>query len=407
MQGLQEMKVSVFSIGRFQHFDLGRQLLRLGHRLSLFTSNPRIRVDSDLLPYASTHPFFRIPFAVGGRLGFGSQLYWLDEVLLKDLGKWLEHSVDTNWTDVFHGQEGTGPRAGRRMKEGGKLWICDRVSSHILTQREILVEEHKYWQVRAPKFSSDRLERCVAEYEGAHAITVPSQFARRSFLHHGFLAERVFVCPYGVDLSEFKRGVKNDDIFRVIHVGQINVRKGIGHLLQAVEPLVRKRKCELWLVGEIDPAVRRLLDRYKDIFEYKGVCQRRDLWRLYSQASVLVVASVEEGLALVQAQAMACAVPVIATTNAGAEDLFTDGVEGFIIPIRSPEIIREKIEWMMDNKKLRDQMAEAALKRVKNLGGWNRYGECVEGVYRTLAVRHGLQLHDMRLRDRPMGRNCG
>jgi glycosyltransferase involved in cell wall biosynthesis len=245
-----------------------------------------------------------------------------------------------------------------------------------------------------PKFSEDRLERCVAEYEEAHAITVPSQFSMRSFLQHGISAERVFVCPYGVDLSEFRPGVKRDDVFRVIHVGQINVRKGIGHLLRAVEPLVAKRKCELWLVGEIHPPMRRLLDEYKGIFEYKGVVPRKDLWQLYSQASVLVLASVEEGLALVQAQAMACGVPVIATTNTGAEDLFTDGVEGFIIPIRSPEKIREKIEWMIDNRELRDKMAAAALERVKSLGGWNRYGERVVDVYKTLAIRHGIQLHN-------------
>jgi glycosyltransferase involved in cell wall biosynthesis len=180
----------------------------------------------------------------------------------------------------------------------------------------------------------------------------------------------------------------------VIHVGQINVRKGIGHLLRAIEPLVRKQKCELWLAGEIDRSVQQLLNQHKGIFEYKGVFPRKELWRLYSQASVLVLASVEEGLALVQAQAMACGVPVIATTNTGAEDLFTDGVEGFIIPIRSAEIIREKIEWMMDNRELRKQMGMAALERIESLGGWNHYGELVESVYKTLAIRHGVELHD-------------
>jgi glycosyltransferase involved in cell wall biosynthesis len=197
-----------------------------------------------------------------------------------------------------------------------------------------------------------------------------------------------------VDLSEFRPGAKEDQVFRVIYAGQITVRKGIGYLLQAVEPLARKQKCELWLVGEIDDRMRPLLDQYKGLFVYKGVSPRRDLWRLYSQASVLVLASVEEGLALVQAQAMACGLPVIATTNTGAEDLFTDAVEGFIVPIRSPETIREKLEWMMDNKELRDRMAAAALERVKRLGGWNSYGDRVETVYSELVRRHNIQLHE-------------
>jgi len=140
--------------------------------------------------------------------------------------------------------------------------------------------------------------------------------------------------------------------------------------------------------------VQRLLEQFRGTFEYKGVSPRKELWRLYSQASVLVLASVEEGLALVQAQAMACGLPVIATANTGAEDLFTDGVEGFIVPARSPEAIREKLEWMIDNRILREQMAAAALERVKSLGGWDRYGTCVESVYRELAIRHGIALHE-------------
>lgn len=388
------MNVSVATIGRFHHFDLGRQLVRLGHQLSLFTSNPQSRVDRELRPYTKTRPLFRVPYALGCRLGLGLQLYWFDELLLSDLGSWVARSVDIEWTDVFHSLEGTGPSAGRRVRANGKLWICDRGSSHILFQRELLTEEHKDWRLRPPRFSANRLDRCVREYEESHAITVPSHFSRNSFLKYGIKPERLFVCPYGVDLSEFKPDKKRDEVFRVIHVGQISVRKGIGHLLRAMEPLVKKNRCQLWLVGEIDPSIQKLLDQYKGIFEYKGVSPRKDLWQLYSQASVLVLASVEEGLALVQAQAMACGIPVIATTNTGAEDLFSDGVEGFIIPIRSPESIREKVEWMMDNREIRVRMAQAALKRVSNLGGWDRYGESVEAVYRTMAERHHLRVYE-------------
>jgi starch synthase len=387
------MNVSVFTIGRFYHFDLARQLLRQGHGMRLFTSNPPTHVDADLRPLAQTHWRYRIPFAIADRLGFGAQFYWLDEVLLKDLGRWTKRSLDLDWTDVFHALDGTGPTAGRFVRANGKLWVCDRACTHLLTQKEILDAEYKDWGLKPPQFAPDRLERCVAEYEESHGVTVPSQFAKRSFLAHGIPENRIFVCPYGVDLSEFRKGEKRDTKFRVIFVGQITIRKGIGHLLRAVEPLVKSNRMELWLVGQIDGAVRPILDRYPGVFEYKGVSPRKDLWQLYSQASVLVLPSVEEGFGLVQAQAMACGVPVIATENTGAEDLFTNGVEGFIVPARSPGAIREKLEWMMDNPEARDTMGAAALERVKSLGGWERYGDCVERAYRELAERHGIPLH--------------
>jgi glycosyltransferase involved in cell wall biosynthesis len=52
---------------------------------------------------------------------------------------------------------------------------------------------------------------------------------------------------------------------------------------------------------------------------------------------------------MVMAQAMACDLAVVATTNTGGEDLFTDGVEGFIVPIRNLEAIREKVFCLYEN----------------------------------------------------------
>ena len=57
---------------------------------------------------------------------------------------------------------------------------------------------------------------------------------------------------------------------------------------------------------------------------------------------------IEEGLALVQAQAMACGCPVIASRNTGSEDLFVDGKEGFIVNARDVAALRDRMQrlWM-------------------------------------------------------------
>jgi glycosyltransferase involved in cell wall biosynthesis len=90
---------------------------------------------------------------------------------------------------------------------------------------------------------------------------------------------------------------------------------------------------------------------------------------------VFVLASIEEGLALVQAQAMACGLPIIATTNTGAEDLFTDGIEGFVVPIRDADAIAEKISILLTQPEVRERMSQAAISRVAALGGWEEYGK--------------------------------
>ncbi|GAB2464604.1 hypothetical protein GCM10011375_35750 [Hymenobacter qilianensis] len=105
---------------------------------------------------------------------------------------------------------------------------------------------------------------------------------------------------------------------------------------------------------------------------------------LYSTAHVFVLPSIEEGLSMVQGEALACGCPVIASTNTGAEDLFSDRVEGYIVPIRAPEKLRERLEQLLEDNQLRLEMSEAAKLRVKALGGWNSYGNSFTHLIKSL-----------------------
>jgi glycosyltransferase involved in cell wall biosynthesis len=275
------------------------------------------------------------------------------------------------------------------MKRHGKAWICNIATAHILA-RQSLTEEYRNWGARAPQFSPRNLERVLAEYAESDALVVPSNFVKRCFAQHGVLPEKIFVCPYGVELSMFHQVPKEDSKFRVLFVGRSSITKGIGYLFEALRPLINNGLCELWLIGAVESAVTHLLERNRDIFTYKGIQPRAKLASIYSQGSVLVLPSIQEGLALVQAQAMACGLPVIATTNTGAENVFSDGVEGFIVPIRDPLAIRAKVEWMIGHPTERAAMGAAALQRVSALGGWDRYGEqCLAAYQEVLARKHG------------------
>jgi glycosyltransferase involved in cell wall biosynthesis len=112
------------------------------------------------------------------------------------------------------------------------------------------------------------------------------------------------------------------------------------------------------------------------------------LKEIMSASDVMVLPSVEEGLALVLAQAMACGCPVIASENTGASDLFTDGREGFIVPIRDPHAIAQRLQLLADSPDLRLRMSHAAMERVKSLGGWAQYGEKMYEVFAELSAQN-------------------
>jgi glycosyltransferase involved in cell wall biosynthesis len=81
---------------------------------------------------------------------------------------------------------------------------------------------------------------------------------------------------------------------------------------------------------------------------------------------------------------MACGCPVICSTNTGGEDLFSDSVEGFIVPIRDAIALADRMQRLADDPELQRRMRQAALQRVRSIGGWKEYGDRWEMLLRNL-----------------------
>ena len=117
-----------------------------------------------------------------------------------------------------------------------------------------------------------------------------------------------------------------------------------------------------------------------------GTLKGEELAREYQSATVFVQPSLEEGLSLVIGEALGAGLPVLATTNTGASELFEDSEAGFIVPIRNPAILAEKLQFWADCPEERDRMADAARSVVKRFGGWQAsQRNLVRVLGRTLA----------------------
>jgi len=128
------------------------------------------------------------------------------------------------------------------------------------------------------------------------------------------------------------------------------------------------------------------LDWYRDKFRhliYERPRPHSEVLRLMRTCDVLVLPSIVEGRALVQQEAMACGLPVIATKNAGGDDLIEEGRTGFLVPIRSPETIAEKINWLVADRSRISEMGAAARVRAREFT-WRAYGEKIVAAIREL-----------------------
>lgn len=239
------------------------------------------------------------------------------------------------------------------------------IAHHTTLRREMAVEASRYPEL-SRNLGYDKpasIERVLdREIKAADLILVGSKYARDTFTEQGVDPRKILVAPYPllpVGFSPRKEGPIRDP-FRIGFVGQICARKGIGDLLQAYDK-VRTPQTELLLVGNfIGPS--ESFSNYRHLFTHVPHVPHHELPALMRSLSVLVLPSISEGLGLVVLEAMASGVPVIVTPN-GPGEVVRDGVDGFVVPIRNPELIAERMTQLIENAALHKEMGKNALNR--------------------------------------------
>lgn len=380
------MKVTIGVKGRFHAFDLARELNRYGYLRRLITTYPIPQARKFGIPreLINSIPFPEIADRLYGMLPASVRKRYNDQFAIAE---WVDRLVERRLprdTDIFVGWSSFSLRAIHRAKAYGAKTILERGSSHIEFQRDILQEEYRMFGHDVDPTHPRVVEKELEEYQTADYISVPSEFVRRTFLDKGIPAEKLIKVPYGVSLQSFQRVPKTDDVFRVIHCGGISLRKGVHYLLRAFRELDLPNS-ELRLIGSVAEEMRPILSHYSaDNVVIAGPFPQEELYRHYSQGSVFCLASIEEGLAMVVAQAMACGLPVICTTNTGGADILRDGVDGFVVPIRNVQTLKEKLVLMYENHNLRREMGANATARVHSGFSWSDYGQRAIAAYEVI-----------------------
>lgn len=370
------------------HFALAKQLDRRGLLENFYTGYPLFKLRDENLPVEKTISF---PWLMTPRMAlskFGLLPGWAELTL----NRWVQETLDSYVAntlpecDVLFALSGSGLRAGMLAKQRGGYFVCDRGSSHIRYQDEILREEFDRWGDRFVGVDPKIMEKEESEYETADVITVPSEFVYRTFVDMGISVAKLRKVPYGVDLHRFKKvSEPSNQYFDVLFVGQVGFRKGVPDLLEAFQRFQHPNK-RLRIVGGILPEMTRYFQKHppSSNIEFLGHIPLSQLKDIMSQSHVMVLPSIEEGLALVQAQAMACGCPVIGTLHTGAEDLFTDKTEGFIVGPREPKAIADSLQLLADDPNKRIAMSDSAVSKVGAMGGWDQYGDAMEIVLHEL-----------------------
>lgn len=367
-------KVNISVVGRFHAFDLAKQMQKHNVLNKLITTYPKFftrkwdipseKIASELHLELLNRYKSKIPFISDNHINM-----FLKERHDRRSIKYLDN------IDVFIGWENVSLKSIVEAKKRGIVTILEKGSAHktffIKNQIEEYALKNQIYDTSYLSWGKD-----LVEYELVDYISIPSSFVKRTFIERGIPEEKLIVNPYGVDLEQFKQVQKEDNIFRIIYAGGLTFHKGSHYLLQAFSEL-NLPNCELWHLGSISEEIKPYIAKYQnENIKFLGHKPQDELYKYYSQGSVFVFPSLSDGFGMVLLQAMACGLPLICTTNTGGEDLITkDGEEGFVIPIKDVEALKEKILYLYENQDICKIMGEKAKKRVEENFTWDDYGD--------------------------------
>ena len=380
------MNISIIVGGRFHAFNLAEQLNKNNNLKQLITTYPKYFVNKNYGIDKKKIQSILLKEIV--QRSFLNKIYDFNDILTEYFDIKAQKLIDFKNLDILVGWSSFSLKSFQFGKNIKCLKILERGSTHIDFQTNIMKEEYLIHNLPLNLPSKYIINKEKMEYQLADYIVVPSEFARQTFLTRGFSEKKIIKIPYGVNLKEFQNKISNKRkgfIFRIIYTGTLSLRKGVLYLLKAFHEL-NLENSQLLMIGNIDNEIKLKINEYKlnkKIIFKKPISQSK-LSEQYSGSNVFITCSIEEGLSMVQLQAMSCGLPIICTPNSGGDEIIDNGNDGFILPIRDTEELKKKILYLYNNKSVCFEMGMRAQKKIKNSFSWESYGKNIISMYKKL-----------------------
>ena len=380
-----KLKIAIAAHGRFHAFDLTRELINIGHDVTLLTPYPKFYTKKFGIPNKNV-----ISFKLYGiKTRFFHKLYTFniideyDSKLKPIFTRLVSKQLQNRQWDIVIYWSSVGLEILKNSKIKTKLKICFRGSAHIQTQYDILAEEESRAGTSIEKPNSWNINREIREYNLSDLICTNSIFSYNSFLLKGFSDKKLINIPLGVDISNFE--AKREEIstrikrilcnkqLKIINVGTISFQKGVYDWIQIINKL-KNSNFDFTFVGPISKECKEIVSNIKDKANFIGKIPQNKLTNYYKDADLFILPTIHDGFGLVITQALSSGIPVITTENSGGPDHIKEGYTGWIVPIRQPKLIIDRLKWCHNNRIKLAKMVVNNYKARNNLD-WSKVAE--------------------------------
>ncbi|NEO99166.1 MAG: colanic acid biosynthesis glycosyltransferase WcaL [Symploca sp. SIO2E9] len=231
------------------------------------------------------------------------------------------------------------------------------------------------------------------------------QFFRQKALNLGCNPNQIIVHASGIDCRKFNfkpRYFPADGLVRILTTGRLVEKKGIKYCLIAIAKLSRiYPNIQFTIVGdgplktEFERQIKTL--NISHLVKLIGWKNQRELIKILDNYHIFLAPSVtaadgnQDAPVNTLKEAMAMGLPVISTEHGGIPELVEDGVSGFLVPERDAEAIAEKLQYLLENPEIWQQMGSSGRNRVVQKYDMETLNNELVEIYQTLLLSQGTK----------------
>jgi glycosyltransferase involved in cell wall biosynthesis len=240
--------------------------------------------------------------------------------------------------------------------------------------------------------------------ERAELITCDGENSKEAMIKLGEDSQKINIVYHGVDTKEFNPKQK-DKKFReeleifdsptVISTRGLEPIYDVESLIKAI-PLVLKQVPDAKFVivnnGSQEAHLKELsksLGIWYNV-RFVGLVQHRELPKYLASSDVYVSTSLSDSFAVSTLEAMACGLAPVVTDVGDNRKWIKEEENGFVVSIKDPEALAEKIIYLLENEDIRKRFGKRNRKIIEEKGDYYKEMEKMESIYIGLVKRYKL-----------------
>jgi glycosyltransferase involved in cell wall biosynthesis len=246
----------------------------------------------------------------------------------------------------------------------------------------------------APRPPADYWSQWREEVDLADVMVVNSEWSRKLLCEAGVPEEKIRVVPLAYEAAAGKsRAPRNlpstfssGRLLRVLFLGQVNLRKGVGQLFEAIEQLSHD-PVEFRFTGPLSLAAPNSI-RNNEKVAFVSSVPRHQTGKQYEWADLFILPTLSDGFAITQLEAQAAGVPIVASRRCG--EVVRHGDNGLLLDEVTPAAIVAAIRRCISEPDLVARLAASS--KVDSRFSFRRVGEELRGLFpngaECMEVRH-------------------